>query len=201
MAIYCFKKENLHYVWDDSITDMYCMCADSLGALYDKLEDESQEPYKVTPTNRPSYPFVNENGTAWGCVYVVHSGTDDPGDDPVKQAFMDGRKVVRRYGGGEWEVMHDTSYFDLPGYEYKVAEDDAAEDDVEDAPECVSNKALAEWLAKGKGLLIDVSIRCIYTSYNFPADELYCEVPDRYKVMPMGSDDWLKPTEDVISEE
>lgn len=195
MAISCFKKENLHYVWDDSITDMYCMCADSLDSLYAKLEDESQAPYKVTPTDNPSYPFINENDTSWRFVYVVHSATDDPGDDPVKQAFMDGRKVVRRYGDGEWEDMHDTSYFDLPGYEYKVAEDDA-----EDTPERVTNKALAEWIAKGRGLLIDVSTRCIYTSYNFPADDMYCEVPARYKVMPMGSDDWLNPTEDVICE-
>lgn len=196
MGIYCFKKENLHYVWDDSITNMYCMCAGSLGSLYAKLEDESQAPYKVTPTDNPSYPFMDENGTAWRFVYVVHSATDGPGDDPVKQAFMDGRKVVRRYGDGEWAVMYDTLYFDLPGYEYKVSEDVL----LDTAPR-VSNRALAEWIAKGKGLLIDVSTRRVYTSYNFPADEVYCEVPARYKVMPMGSEDWLKPTEDVISEE
>lgn len=195
MSIFCFKKENLHYFWDDSLADMYCMCADSLGSLYDKLEDESQEPCKVVPTDNSSYPFVNGNGTAWRFVYVVHSATDDSGDDPVKQAFMDGQKVVRRYGDGEWEVMHDTSYFDLPGYAYKVAEDDAA-----DTSPRVSNKALAEWLVKGKGLLIDVASRYIVTTYSFPADEMYCEVPAGYKVMPMGSDDWLEPTEDVICE-
>ena len=115
MGIYCFKKENLHYVWDDSIADMRCMCADSIGSLYDKLEDESQAPYKVDPTDNSSYPFVNENGTAWRFVYVIHSATDDPGDNPVKQAFMAGEKVLRRYRNEEWEVMHDTSYFDLPG--------------------------------------------------------------------------------------
>ena len=190
MAISCFKKENLHYVWDDSLVDMYCMCADSLGSLYDKLEDETQAPCKVTPTDNSSYPFVNENGTAWRFAYVVHSATDDPGDDPVKQAFMDGCKVVRRYRNDGWEVMQDTMYFDLPGYEYKVTEDYT--------PSRVSNKALAEWLAKGKGLLIDLGIRRIGTSYDFPADEMYGEVPAGYKVMPMGSDDWLEPTEDVI---
>lgn len=192
MAISCFKKENLHYTWDDSIVGMYCMCADYLSSLYEKLEDESQAPYKVTPTDDSSYPFVDENGTAWRFVYVVHSATDDTGGDPVKQAFMSGKKVIRRYRNGAWEVMYDTSYFDLPGYEYIVAEDDAP------APERVSNKALAEWLAKGKGFLIDVETRRIGTSYNFPADEMYCEVPAGCKVMPMGSDDWLEPTEDVI---
>lgn len=196
MGIYCFKEENLHYVWDDSIVDMRCMCADSLGSLYDKLEDETREAVKVVPGASPSYPFVNENGTAWRFVYVIHSATDEPGDNPVKQAFMDGQKVVRRYGDEEWEVMHDTSYFDLPGYEYMIAEDDMV-----DTPRRVSNKALAEWLAKGKGLLIDVASRRIGTSYDFPADEAYCEVPTGYKVMPIGSDDWLEPTEDVICEE
>ena len=195
MAIFCFKKENLHYNWDDSLVDMYCMCADSLGSLYDKLEDESQAPCKVTPTDSASYPFVNENGTAWRFAYVVHSATEDAGGDPVKQAFMDGRKVIRRYRKGEWETMHDTSYFDLPGYEYKVAEDDT-----EDTPKRVSNKALAEWLAKGKGLLLDVQLNHVNTYYMFNADEMYGEVPAGYKVMPIGSDDWLEPTEDVICE-
>ena len=92
--------------------------------------------------------------------------------------------------------MHDTSYFDLPGYEYMIAEEVT-----ECTPERVSNKALAEWLIKGKGLLIDVGLGLIGTSYDFPADEMYCEVPAGYKVMPMGSDEWLEPTEDVISEE
>lgn len=193
MGIYCFKKENLHYVWDDSIADMRCMCADSIGSLYDKLEDESQAPYKVDPTDNSSYPFVNENGTAWRFVYVIHSATDDPGDNPVKQAFMAGQKVLRRYMNDDWEVMHDTSYFDLPGYEYMIAEEAT-----EYTPGRVSNKALAEWLAKGKGLLVDVESRSIGTSYDFPADEMYGEVPAGYKVMPMGSDDWLEPTDDVI---
>ena len=193
MAISCFKKENLHYVWDDSLVDMYCMCADSLGSLYDKLEDETQAPCKVTPTGTPAYPFMHENGTAWRFAYVVHSATDDPGDNPVKQAFMAGQKVLRRYRDEEWEVMHDISYFDLPGYEYMVAEEAT-----EYTPERASNKALAEWLIKGKGLLIDVESRRIVTSYDFPADEMYGEVPARYKVMHMGSDDWLEPTEDVI---
>lgn len=196
MGIYCFKKENLHYVWDDSIVGMYCMCADSIGSLYAKLEDESQAPFKVTPTDDASYPFVNENGTKWRFAYVVHSATDDPGDDPVKQAFMAGQKVLRRYKDGEWEVMHDTSYFDLPGYEYMIAEEAT-----EYTPERVSNKALAEWLAKGKGLLLDVRLNYVNTTYTFVADEMYGEVPAEYKVMPMGSDDWLEPTEDVISEE
>ena len=193
MGILCFKKENLHYAWDDSIADMYCMCADSLGSLYAKLEDESQEPCKVTPTDTSSYPFMNGNGKAWRFAYVVHSATDDPGDDPVKQAFMAGRKVLRRYRDEEWEVMHDTSYFDLPGYEYMIAEEAT-----EYAPERVSNKTLAEWLIKGKGLLINVGLGLIGTNYNFPADEMYCEVPAGYKVLPIGSDNWLEPTEDVI---
>ena len=193
MAISCFKKENLHYVWDDSITGMYCMCADSLDSLYDKLEDESRAPFKVTSTDSSSYPFRNENGEVWRFVYAVHPATEDTGGDPVKQAFMAGQKVVRRYRNGEWEIMHDTSYFDLPGYEYKVAEDDE--------PEHVSNKTLAEWLAKGKGLLLDVKTSYVDTNYTFNADEMYCEVPAGYKVMPMGSDDWHEPTEDVISEE
>lgn len=196
MGIFCFKKENLHYVWDDSIVDMRCMCADSLGSLYDKLEDETREAVKVVPGDSPSYPFVNGNGTSWRFVYVIHSATDEPGDDPVKQAFMDGQKVLRRYGDEEWEVMHDTSYFDLPGYEYMIAEEAT-----EYTPARVSNKALAAWLAKGKGLLLDVRSNYVDTTYTFVADDMYDEVPAGYKVMPIGCSAWLEPTEDVLCEE
>ena len=64
----------------------------------------------------------------------------------------------------------------------------------------MSNKALAIWLAEGKGLLLDVRLNYVNTTYTFVADDMDCEVPDRYKVMPIGGSVWLEPTSDVICE-
>lgn len=106
---------------------------------------------------------------------------------------MDGYIVWRRYRDGGWEEMHEASYFDLPGYEYKV-------DNADPASNRVTNKELAEWLIRGRGLLIDAESGLIGTGYNFPADEAYCEVPSRYKIMLIGSADWLEPTYQYIDE-
>ena len=62
----------------------------------------------------------------------------------------------------------------------------------------MSNKALAIWLAEGNGLLLDVGLNYVNTTYTFVADDIDCEVPDGYKVMPIGGSVWLEPTDDVI---
>ena len=73
-----------------------------------------------------------------------------------------------------------------------------AEEATEYTPGRVSNKALAEWLAKGKGLLLEVRLNYVKTTYTFVADDMDCEVPAGYKVMPIGGSVWLEPTDDVI---
>ena len=93
-------------------------------------------------------------------------------------------------GGEGWERMDDSSYFDLPGYEYKMESDSSAHR--------VSNKELAKWLAKGKGMLLDTSINLVSTSCTFNASDMDCKVPDNYRVMPIDGSDWLEPTCDVI---
>lgn len=158
--------------------------------LEGKYEDRG---VRVVQSNDASHPFEDAEGHVWRYAYVVEPATGDHGNNPVKQAFMDGHIIQRRYGDGRWEEMHEASYFDLPGYEYKV-------DNPEPESNWVTNKELAEWLIRGRGLLIDVESRLICTSYNFSADEAYCEVPSRYKIMPIGSADWLEPTYQYIDQ-
>ena len=72
------------------------------------------------------------------------------------------------------------------------------EDAPSTTPSRVSNMALAIWSAEVNGLLLDVGLDYVYTIYRFVADDIDCEVPDGYKVMPIGGSVWLEPTDDVI---
>ena len=194
MSIRSFKKENLHCVWDDSLLGKTVLCADTLVGLYYALECEDVPEHRVTSSSEISYPFLDDDYQMWRFAYVVEEPSYNPGDDEVKLAYLQGHSVMRRFLNDEWEVMRSTSYFDLPGYEYKVASDIAPSA----TPSRVSNKALAIWLAEGKGLLLDVKLNYVSTTYQFVADDIDCEVPDGYKVMPIGGSEWLEPTDDVI---
>ena len=196
MSIRSFKKENLHCVWDDSLQGKTVLCADTLVGLYYALECESVPGRRVTFSSEISYPFLDDDYQMWRFAYVVEEPTYNPGNDEVKLAYLQGHSVMRRFLNDEWEVMRSTSYFDLPGYEYKVASDIA----IPTTASRVSNKALAIWLAEGKGLLLDVRLNYVSTTYQFVADDIDCEVPDRYKVMPICGSVWLEPTNDVICE-
>ena len=194
MSIRSFNKENLHCVWDDSLQGKTVLCADTLGGLYHLLECEDAPGRRVTPGSEISYPFFDDDYQMWRFAYVIEEPTYNPGDDEVKLAYLQGHSVMRRFLNDEWEIMGSNSYFDLPGYEYKVASDIAPPT----TPSRVSNKALAIWLAEGKGLLLDVGLNYVNTTYTFVADDIDCEVPDGYKVMPIGGSVWLEPTRDVI---
>lgn len=196
MSIRSFKKENLHCVWDDNILGKTVLCADTLVGLYYALECNDIPERKVTSSSEISYPFLDDDYQMWRFAYVVEEPTYNPGDDEVKLAYLLGHSVMRRHLNDEWEIMSSNSYFDLPGYEYKVVSDIASSTTVSR----VSNKALAIWLAEGKGLLLDVRLNYVNTTYQFIADDIDCEVPDGYKVMPIGGSEWLEPTDNVICE-
>ena len=196
MSIRSFKKENLHCVWDDSLLGKMVLCADTLSELYHALESGITPERKVTSSSEISYPFLDDDYLMWRFAYVVEEPSYNPGDDEVKLAYLQGHSVMRRFLNDEWKVMSSNSYFDLPGFEYKVASDIAPST----TPSRVSNKALAIWLAEGKGLLLDVRLNYVNTTYTFVADDIDCEVPDGYKVMPIGGSEWLEPTDNVICE-
>ena len=196
MSIRSFKKENLHCVWDDSLQGKTVLCADTLSGMYYALESGITPEHKVTSSSEISYPFLDDDYQMWRFAYVVEEPSYNPGDDEVKLAYLQGYSVMRRFLNDEWEVMSSNSYFDLPGYEYKVASDIAPST----TPSRVSNKALAIWLAEGKGLLLDVRLNYVNTTYTLVADDVGCGVPDGYKVMPIGGSVWLEPTSDIICE-
>lgn len=195
VALKCFKKENLYSVWDDSLVGKAVVCADSLSNLYERLESDYTDVKYVTPSPDTSYPFKCDQGVIWRFAYVLGESPFEPGDDPVKKAYMEGLPVLRRYRNGDeaWERMDESSYFDLPSYEYTLESDSSAHH--------VSNKELAMWLAKGNGLLLDVQSNQVNTTYTFLADEMYGEVPDNYRVMPIDGSEWLEPTRDVVCDE
>ena len=195
MGIRSFKKENLHCVWDDSILGKTVLCADTLIGIYYVLESGITPEHKVTFSSEISYPFF-DGDQMWRFAYVVEEPSYNPGDDEVKLAYLQGHSVMRRFLNEEWKVMSSNSYFDLPGYEYKVASDIAPSA----TASRVSNKTLAIWLAEGRGLLLDVRLNHVNTTYTFIADDMNSEVPDGYKVMPIGGSVWLEPTDNVICE-
>lgn len=191
MKINSFKKENLYCIWDDCLLGKKVVVADSLSILYEKLESDCRESLETNVVNffdDPTFPFLDEKGTSWKFAYVLEPATDNTDDTAVKKAFQQGHTIVRRYKNCDWEGMSSTSYFDLPGYEYRIASC---------IPSRVTNKVLAMWLAQGNGLLLDVKLNFVNITYTFPVDDMDCEVPDRIKVMPIGENKWMEPTTEV----
>ena len=70
MSINCFKKENLHCIWDDSLAGKEAVCADSLSSLYEKLERHEGLRRPVTPSPDSAYPFMDEAGQLWRFAYT-----------------------------------------------------------------------------------------------------------------------------------
>lgn len=192
MEIRSFKKENMFSVWDDYLLGKTVMTADTLSMLYERLESIDNEQLETTVVynpDDPSHPFLDARGVTWQFAYVIEPATDDTNNSAIKNAYRQGHVIVRRYSNhGGWEGVISTSYFDLPGYEYRVASH---------IPSRVTNKVLALWLVEGNGLLLDVRLDRVYTSYTFPAEDIDCEVLEGYKVMPKGGTHWLEPTTEV----
>ena len=150
MNIRCFKKENLYYIWDDSLLGKDVVVADSLDSLYGKLEMDEIPVYNIVPGICPAHPFKDTiDHLGWRFAYVLEHSINRPVNDSVKQAYLNGHTIMRRYIGGEWEVMSSTSYFDLPGYEYKVASDNPSNDNP--IGRTVTYRELSRWLAQGNG--------------------------------------------------
>ena len=149
MSIRSFKKENLHCVWDDSLLGKTVLCADTLSGIYELLESEVATERKVTSSSEISYPFLDDDYQMWRFAYVVEEPTYNPGDDEVKLSYLQGHSVMRRFLNGEWEVMSSNSYFDLPGYEYKVASDKPSNSN--QIGRIVTYRELSRWLAQGNG--------------------------------------------------
>lgn len=188
MEIRSFKKENLFSVWDDYLLSKDVVVADSLSDLYEKLEADEVPLNNVVMGHKPAYPFKDSDDGIWRFAYVYEPPTNDTNNCAIKNAYRQGHVIVRRYANGEWESMSSTSCFDIPGYEYRVASH---------IPSRVTNKVLAMWLVEGNGLLLDVRLDRIYTSYTFQAEDIDCEVPEGYMVMPVGCIVWFEPTTKV----
>lgn len=150
MNIRCFKRENLYYIWDDILLGKDVVVSDSLNSLYEKLEMDEIPVYNVVPGICPAHPFKDTlDHLGWRFAYILEHNINRPVNDSVKQAYLDGYTIMRRYMCGEWEVMNNTSYFDLPGYEYKVASDNPSNDN--QPGRTVTYRELSRWLAQGNG--------------------------------------------------
>lgn len=204
VSICCFKKENLHCIWDDSLIDKDVVTADSLQGLYTKLEkyeDEDEvQSSSVGFGPDPNYPFIDSEGIAWRFAYVLEPATDNIGNSAVKNAYKQGHIILRKYAHTDtdrgWEIMTSASYFDLPGYEYKVAKA-KAEENVNVS--LVSNRMLAKWLAQGMGeILYTHHVHVCGTEFKYSADEANMNVNCTIRVRKWDDVVWHVPTKEYL---
>lgn len=69
--------------------------------------------------------------------------------------------------------------------------------EVEEEPKRMTNKQLAEWLARGNGQVDRWEYTHIHADYGFLKGEDDDEVPDDVKVRPWGSEEWIVPTLEI----
>lgn len=111
----------------------------------------------------------------------------------VMEACLEGKDIQVSYGGGIWE---DTEH---PEWTWDVIKYRVKPDEVEKPKKLMTNRQLAELMAKGYGelryrhnLLVKTHFRYDINNEDKPKNDVV--------IRPWGSDEWLEPTVDIYEE-
>ena len=111
----------------------------------------------------------------------------------VMEAYLEGKDIQVSYGGGIWE---DTEH---PEWTWDVIKYRVKPEEPEEPKKLMTNRQLAELLAKGYGelryrhnLLVKTHFRYDINNEDKPKNDVV--------IRPWGSDEWLEPTVDVYEE-
>lgn len=64
----------------------------------------------------------------------------------------------------------------------------------EPSEELMSNRQMAEWVARGNGQYTSTHWTTVYTEHDYHKNYADDKVPDHYRICPWGSDEWVVPT-------
>ena len=111
----------------------------------------------------------------------------------VMQAYVDGKQIQIRAAGNNKRDWEDFNFgepcWDWYETEYRIKP--------EEKPVRMTNRQLAEWLARGFGSWKTRRSPTVYMDISYPIFEENTPVSDSFHIRPWGSDDWVEPTVDI----
>ena len=110
----------------------------------------------------------------------------------VMQAYVDGKKIQCKYLSEEKDCWCDCEvplwHWYMKDYRIKPEEE---------KPVRMTNRQLAEWLARGFGSWKTKRSPTVYMDISCPTFEENIPVPNDIIIRPWVSDDWIEPTVDI----
>lgn len=114
----------------------------------------------------------------------------------VMQAYVDGKKIqFARKNKEDWEdYSTGEPLWAWSMFDYRIKPE-------EEKPKRMTNRQLAEWLAKGNGehSYGEGKNDPAFTYWSYDAEEMNLPVEEEVVIRPWGSDEWIEPTVDIYN--
>ena len=109
----------------------------------------------------------------------------------VMQAYEDGKQIQFSNNNNEWKdwTIPLEPIWNWVDYDFRIKP--------EDKPARMTNRQLAEWLAKGFGSWKTRRSPTVYMDISYPIFEENTPVSDSFHIRPWGSDEWIEPTVEI----
>jgi len=110
----------------------------------------------------------------------------------VMQAYIDGKKIqIADKGCKDWENYIGEPLWDWDTFDYRIKP--------EEKPKKMTNRQLAEWLAKGNGehSYGEGKDDPAFTYWSYDQEEMNLPIEEEVVIRPWGSDEWIEPTVDI----
>lgn len=108
----------------------------------------------------------------------------------VMKAYEEGKKIeYKTTTYGTWKDMDFVPNWNWGEYDYRIKP--------EEKPVRMTNRQLAEWLARGFGSWKMKRGATVYMDISYQIFEGNTPVSDSFHIRPWGSDEWLEPTVDI----
>lgn len=183
-----FEKQYVHFMWSDELEGKMVFFADCISQLKQRVENNIIGHYAKVTKGEGNLPFRIVDGLAsWTFVYY----------DPYYELRIarEQGKVIQRYWKSEqeWEEhIDDNITGDISLYRIKP---DEPKPELAETP--ITNRVLAQWLAKGYGQYMDVGFKVARTYYCYDCCEASADDQpiDKYIMVRLwGDTEWHAPT-------
>ena len=188
-----FEKQYVHFMWSDELEGKMVFFADFISDLKRRVENNDVDYYEEVVKGEDHEPFrmlsKSIRLSCWQFAYY------DPYYE-LKVAREQG-KVIQRYWKSEqeWEEhIGDDFTDDINLYRIKPEEQ---KPEPELAETLITNRVLAQWLAKGYGQYMDVDFKVARTYYCYDCCEASADdaqINKGIRVRLWGDTEWHVPT-------
>lgn len=192
-TISLFEERFVHRVWSDELLGKKAFFADYKDDLKAFVEDENKNFYGtvVRKFGDERFPFQMENGGHYAYCYCDHYLE-------LKIAFKRGKEIEALMPDGIWQTVENPEFvYPLENYRIKskvvIDNKEFVRTDKYCKKPAVTNRELAEWLARGNGEICMYGIRSSYLNYendNEPVAEAL--------VRKWDDEGWHRPTHQYL---